>query len=180
MTFFHIFHFHQVFLWLCGATFLKFSENQNKENNVMGSIFCYAQELRRFLKSFAESPEQIISRATVTTSPELFNIFSLYFSIVYFSCSKPFTTHLSFVKNLEYYFKYVSFNKNKSLIDLAKINKKEIFWSGSFVEVCTCKETFLKWFAKIKKRLNYFMFTFIFTNFIVGSFAIIKNAVYIC
>ena len=146
----------------------------------MGSIFCYAQELRRFLKSFAESPEQIISRATVTTSPELFNIFSLYFSIVYFSCSKPFTAHLSFAKNLKYYFKYVNFNKNKSLIDLAKINKKEIFRSGSFVEVCTCKETFLKWFAKIKKRLNYFMFTFIFTNFIVGSFAMIKKAVYIC
>ena len=99
MTFFSYFPFPSSFFMALWSNLFEIFGKSKWKNNVMGSIFCYAQELRRFLKSFPESPEQIISRATVATSPELFNIFSLYFSIVYFSCSKPFTAHLSFVKN---------------------------------------------------------------------------------
>ena len=33
IIFFPIFHFHQAFLWFWGETFLKFSENYNKETS---------------------------------------------------------------------------------------------------------------------------------------------------
>ena len=72
---------------------------KKQHDGVYVLLHCRSQELKRFLGNFLEFQEQIIGRITVKGTSEIFNIFSLNFSIVYLSCSKPFTADLSFVEN---------------------------------------------------------------------------------
>ena len=101
------------------------------------------------------------------TASELFSFFSLNVTVVYFW--KPFTGRLSFVKNF-YQFQIITLNmsillktnfvvlifpKFVNLINLAKINTKEIFCSGLICKIWHLQRNFFELICENSEEISH-------------------------
>ena len=84
IIFLSYFHVRQAFFKALRSSFFEIFRKLQQRNSVMGSIFYYAVELRRFWGILRNSQNKESVEVLWTTTSELLNIFSLNVSIFHF------------------------------------------------------------------------------------------------